>query len=127
MFNDKNIISTNKFCPLTQITFICILLNHSTPKDIQYEVTWSCVTFSIDHSATSLPNIEVLNPSECSETCCPIGQYIQLSCIWLDGQRWIKGYPTWSYIGNSQFKGHTVEKIKSKIKLWYYNVDISTH
>jgi hypothetical protein len=22
---------------------------------------------------------------------------------------------------------HTVEKIKSKIKLWYYNVDISTH
>ena len=26
--------------------------------------------------------------------CCLAGQYILLSCIWLDGQRWMKDYLT---------------------------------
>ena len=27
-----------------------------------------------------------------TKSCCPIGQYIYLSCMWLDSQRWMKGY-----------------------------------
>ena len=32
-------------------------------------------------------------------SCCPIVQCIKLSCIWLDVQRWMKGYMTWARKG----------------------------
>jgi hypothetical protein len=46
------------------------------------------------------------------KNCCPIGQYIQISYIWLDSQIWMKGYMTWHKLLN--VSGSQKKKEKKK-------------
>ena len=66
----------------------------ATFKDILNRFT-SGVIFSTDISM-SPPNVEILKTDHMLRgVCCLIGQHANLSSIWLEGQRWMKGYLTW--------------------------------
>ena len=53
----------------------------------------STFILSTDQSAMSLPILEVLKPNIHREL---LSDWSMMSCVWLGGQRWMKGQLTWS-------------------------------
>ena len=72
--------------------FLIIIGDTLTSSDIPYGVM-STFILSTDQSAMSLPILEVLKPNTHREL---LSDWSMLSCVWLGGQRWMKGQLTWS-------------------------------
>lgn len=69
--------------------FIVMFWRYTTSKDNPYPVT-----FSAYQSVMTLQIYRYLNRVH-AKNCCSIGQYVKLSCIWLDSKSCDIGYLTW--------------------------------